>query len=249
MAKQRGGFVVIQRSIFEHPDLRNFKEVGGFIWLILQAAHSPTKVKYKGAEIVLERGQLAVSVRDFARAMEVTPPWVQRFFARLEKSGMIKRDTPRYRSDTRCDTPPSVITICNYSKYQDLPKASDTPPDTRTDTPADTQNNHRDNILPLERVGTSVSSSPTSVPNEKVIGGASRKKSRAWKEGEDLPVPWRQWAAKDRGWSKSQVDVEAQRFIDHALAKGRVCSNWYAAWRNWCRSQYCQTPKQSSWSV
>lgn len=141
MAKQRGGFVVIHRTIWEHPDLRDFADATAFVWLISHAAWSPMKVRYKGAEIILERGQIAVSVRDFAKAIDRPAAWVQRLFARLEKSGMITRCTPRYTSDTSTDTPPAVITICNYSKYQDIPDRADTPTDTPSDTPSDTQKN------------------------------------------------------------------------------------------------------------
>lgn len=44
--------------------------------------------------------------------------------------------------------------------------------------------------------------------------------------------------AKARGWTTEYVSSEFQRFRDHALAKGRKCRDWQAAWRNWVTSPY-----------
>lgn len=43
------------------------------------------------------------------------------------------------------------------------------------------------------------------------------------------------------GWSKAQVDGEAERFVDSALAHRRTYVDWRAAWRQWCRSPYQKT--------
>lgn len=70
---------------------------------------------------------------------------------------------------------------------------------------------------------------------------ASPKVATAWNEGEPFPETWLAWALKDRGWSKAQVQAEAQRFIDSALAKRRTYVDWFAAWRQWCRSPFQKT--------
>src|SRR5262249_54277619 len=44
--------------------------------------------------------------------------------------------------------------------------------------------------------------------------------------------------ARTMGWSDAKLTLEANRFRDHALAKGRVQKNWHAAWRNWTTSPY-----------
>lgn len=46
--------------------------------------------------------------------------------------------------------------------------------------------------------------------------------------------------AKKRGWASEAAEAEALRFRDHALAKGRTCKDWRAAWRNWLDSPYQQ---------
>ena len=77
---------------------------------------------------------------------------------------------------------------------------------------------------------------------------ASPKAATAWKEEDPFPDTWLAWAVKDRGWSKQQAKDESQRFIDSALAKRRTYVDWFAAWRQWCRSPFQRTvsPKQEA---
>lgn len=50
--------------------------------------------------------------------------------------------------------------------------------------------------------------------------------------------------ATKKGWPIEYAKAEALRFHDHALAKGRKCKDWGAAWRNWVTSPYQQSSKQ-----
>jgi hypothetical protein len=228
----RGGFVAIHRSIFDHPKLQDDADFRGFVWLLSNAAWSPMRVHYKGRDYVLERGQLTISVRDFARAMKRTAPWAQRFFARMEKAEMIVRKTDT-RTDTPNDTPSSVVTICNYGKYQDLGMRSDTP----TDTPTDTQKNKREPIKPKKE--------------EKYMGdlldlksapATANGKAKAWTGGDNIPVAWVEWAMNEKGWHRRDAVAEGVKFIDNALAHRRTYAQWERAWRGWVRSPF-QTTK------
>jgi uncharacterized protein YdaU (DUF1376 family) len=72
----------------------------------------------------------------------------------------------------------------------------------------------------------------------------SKKKASAWHGGEEVPEMWLAWAKKDRGWSGQQAKEEAGRFIDNAMAHRRLYVDWFAAWRNWCRSPFQKTVAQ-----
>jgi hypothetical protein len=111
-----GGYALIYRSLLDHPAFRDEPEAMAFASLVLRAAWKPTRVRYKDRVLVLERGQLAMSVRDFAKRWGKTKDWAQRFFDRLEASQMVSRN--RDRTETGDATAPNVITICNYDKYQ-----------------------------------------------------------------------------------------------------------------------------------
>lgn len=99
----------LYRALVGHPDFRNDAEAMAFAWLVAKASWQPVEVRYKGKRASLQRGQVAISVRDFARAMDRHQGWVERLLGRLKSSGMIKTDK---------GTASLVITICNYDAFQ-----------------------------------------------------------------------------------------------------------------------------------
>jgi hypothetical protein len=104
------GYVRLYRSLIdEHPAFRNDAEAMAFAWLVAKAAWQPTKVRYKERIIFLDRGQAAISVRDFARAMDRDKAWIERLLKRLKAETMVT---------TRCETGVNIVTICNYEIYQ-----------------------------------------------------------------------------------------------------------------------------------
>ena len=52
--------------------------------------------------------------------------------------------------------------------------------------------------------------------------------------------------AESKGWPREKAISEAQRFRDHALAKGRKARDWPAAWRNWVTSPFQQKPQEAN---
>jgi hypothetical protein len=104
------GYVRIHRPLFEeHPAFRNDAEAMAFAWMIVKAQWRPKAVRYKGHKIELQRGQLAVSQRDMARALDRDKAWVERLWKRLRAEAMI---------ETTCEAGVAVITICKYNEYQ-----------------------------------------------------------------------------------------------------------------------------------
>jgi len=103
------GYVRLHRSLIGHAAFRNDAEAMAFAWMIARAAWKPARVRYKGKAISLNRGQLAISVRDMADAMDRDKAWVERLFTRLKRETMI---------ETVTQAGVSVVTICNYVEYQ-----------------------------------------------------------------------------------------------------------------------------------
>lgn len=103
------GYVRLHRSLIGHPAFRNDAEAMAFAWLVIRAAWKPVRVRYKGRGIQLSRGQLAISVRDFAAAHERNKNWVSRVLQRLRDEDMIETDA---------GTGVLVITIRKYNDYQ-----------------------------------------------------------------------------------------------------------------------------------
>lgn len=113
------GGVIISRALFDHPAFKAepFTEREAWLWLIMEASWK-SRIKRVGNTVATaERGQLVTSVRFAATAWNWTPAKAQRFLKRLEKMEMICSET---------DTGVNIITICNYDKFQQSSKASDT---------------------------------------------------------------------------------------------------------------------------
>lgn len=137
------GYVRIHRSLVGHPAFRNDAEAMAFAWLVARAAWQPSKVRYKGRDYTLARGQLSVSVRDFAALMDRPKGWAERLFSRLTEHGMISKKSGTQvgtqvgtHGGTVGGTPPDVITICNYAEYQARGLRAETLSETANETDA-----------------------------------------------------------------------------------------------------------------
>lgn len=113
------GFVVIRREALDHhvvgADAGHFR---AWCWLIANACWKPMRFNIRGVTVTLERGQLCASRQQLADAWAWAPSHVERFLNRLETEQMIGRETGQGRT---------IITISNYSKYQDAPEQTGQP--------------------------------------------------------------------------------------------------------------------------
>lgn len=105
------GFITLHREAIEHPlfagDSARF---GAWVWMVARACWKPTAFDLHGAIVTLQRGQFVASRSQMAKAWGWSESAVERFLTRLKTEQMIERATGQGRS---------VITICNYAKYQD----------------------------------------------------------------------------------------------------------------------------------
>lgn len=129
------GFVKLYRRVLDNPVFKSDAEAMAFAWLILKASWQETEVRYKGQIVRLERGQLTVSARDMAKAMEWSKSRVSRFLNTLRERDMIE-----YVSGTYAN----VINIRNYGAFQSNSKIDGTPagqPEGQERDRSGTQNN------------------------------------------------------------------------------------------------------------
>ena len=118
------GFLRISRRLFKHwiwESDEPFCKRAAWIDLCQRAAWEAHKKQINGKPLVLERGDLAASVRYLAKAWNWKPAKVQRFLKSLVNDTMIT---------TRTDTGITIITISNYKRYNPFNEDIDTPPDT-----------------------------------------------------------------------------------------------------------------------
>ncbi len=131
-----GGYFLIARSFLDHP---MFKPSGPYsrseagLWLIREAAYAPREITVASGTqrqtVHLNRGQLTHSIRHLATTWRWSPNRVQRFLHDLARDGFLT---------TQTDTAQTIITICNYNKYQMPYSGMNTAADTQANTAADT---------------------------------------------------------------------------------------------------------------
>lgn len=105
------GFIILHRAAFEHPLLKDGDRFRAFLWMCASACWKPTRFDLGGKTVTLERGQLCVSRSQLAKEWGWSESAVERFLTRLKTEQMIERETGQGKS---------IITICNYEKYQDI---------------------------------------------------------------------------------------------------------------------------------
>lgn len=115
-----------------------YSERDAWEWMIEEAAFKEKTIAVLGNPVALKRGQFCHSIRFMAEKFQWSIGKVQRFVKRLQKWSMIHAST---------DTGQVLISISNYSKYQEGKYSGDTSTDTQLGTTPDTPtgtNNKKD---------------------------------------------------------------------------------------------------------
>jgi hypothetical protein len=113
MAKEEG-YLLMFRSLFKHHfwvEKRVFSKFEAWVDLIRTANYKEKKILVKSSMVGLQRGQIAVSLRDLAKKWSWSKNKVARFLMLLEYEQMI-------RIQKRNDV--SIITLNNYSYYNEF---------------------------------------------------------------------------------------------------------------------------------
>lgn len=127
-------YVYSYRNKWTNPVFRNLLEAGIWCWMCETASHRDNcQVRFNGELVTLARGQLITARRFIANGFGISEQVTRTYLENLQKAGMINQQ-PTHRG--------TLITICNYNKYQKKKTAA----------------NPLDNTLPT-------SSQPTANPN------------------------------------------------------------------------------------
>jgi hypothetical protein len=219
------GYARFHRSLIGHPAFRNDAEAMAFAYLVLRASWRPVRVRYKGKALNLNRGQLAMSVRDLAEAMDRDKGWVERLLKRLKSETMV---------ETVTETGVMVITICNYEKYQAANDGSETP----HETPGETHARQTRDTEQRREEGKKEEGEANASPRAKRAGG----------QGTRLPDDWQPSRFSDGTVAREVIDrrgVEWARRVNESFRNHWRSANgptarkrdWQAAWANWVIEQ------------
>jgi hypothetical protein len=218
------GYVLIARGLLEHP---RFKPQGAFssaeawIWLIESAAHTARDVTATNGRhrvvVHLEPGQLTFSVRFLAGAWRWSDKRVQRFLSALVLDQSVT---------TQTTTGQTLITLCNWDRYQ-RPNAGAT---TQTATQSTTQTTtKRKELNELNDVVGAPAREPAKPLSEKVSVSPDKQAAVAlglaflqaanFVDHAAAPKSWRGVTARaakwiDAGWSEQMIVAETRAIID-----------------------------------
>jgi hypothetical protein len=191
------GFTKSYRDKWIHPIFRDLLEASVWAWMCDTAVWEDTRINYCGQVISLSRGQLITSRSFISNGFRVGEQSIRTLLARLENDGMINQ---------RPTSHGTIITFCNYSKYQDY-------------QPAPNQQSNQ----PL------TSAQPAPNQNKKELKeGKELKKETYSAEFEQF---WKLYPKKDDKSQAAKAYIKARKETDHAKIIDGV--ERYAAAKPW----------------
>lgn len=115
------GWIKLHRQLQECPMwyAERFSKGQAWVDLLLLANHRDKKILFNGEMITIQRGQYLTSMVKLAEKWKWSRPTVVKFLNLLERDGMITRSS---------DNTKTLITIENYSVYQDISEDDSQPP-------------------------------------------------------------------------------------------------------------------------
>lgn len=207
------GFIAMQRDALDHPVLFDGGRFRAWFWLVANAAWKPTRTRIKGKIVTLERGEMTYSIRFLAENWGWSKSRVDRFLAELREEGMIEtRSKSGTTAGHAAGQGQSIISVCNYAKYQ---TAEDRLRDNDEPEPGTTAGQQRDKEEQVNKI----------IPPKNARGS---KLPEGWQ-----PILTERSQRIVSAWPEGKLDRELSKFRNHAADKGRTSKDWQAAFRKW----------------
>jgi hypothetical protein len=110
-----------------------FTARSAFIHVLLSANWKDGKIYHDGKTVTIKRGQWLTSIRKLSETFHWGIRRVYRWLDMMEKFGMITRENLKFAT---------LLTVVNYSKYQDYGNATDNANDNTSDNTNDNTNDN-----------------------------------------------------------------------------------------------------------
>lgn len=150
------GYILVSRALLDHPIFKPSKvysPLEAWLWLLAKASYAPRNVPVTNGKkttiIHLEPGQMTFSMRYLATAWGWSDKRVQRFLTTTQSVQAVT---------TQTTTQQTIITLCNWDRYQRPSSETTTQSGAQTTTQSTTNKKERkikeDTALPKESSGS-----------------------------------------------------------------------------------------------
>lgn len=218
------GFIAMQRDALDHHLLQDGDRFRAWFWIVANACWKPAKARIKGRTVELERGELSFSVRFLADNWGWSKSRVDRFLSDLRAEGMIEtRSKSGTSAGHKAGQGQSIITVCNYSKYQDSETVVRDKREAKSGTSAGQARDKEEEGNKVIRKNTP----PTPQGGRK---GKTRL-SLDWRLPlvSDLPPQARGCAEQ---WTRASYDTHGEAFKNYWTSEGKMKADWRLTWAN-----------------
>jgi hypothetical protein len=176
------GYIALYRDVLDHPlfkDERPYTRFQAWVWMIQEAAWGLSQQRVGRTVTTVERGQLAATTRGLGETWGWAHGRVRRFLETLRREAMIRTLVTDTVAGTETGTPSrtgiTIITICNYSKFQ---SAAAQPIGEQAQHPTRRQARNAQQALDLaDEIRPEEPNQPTKIKIEKRFGEKSGGKS------------------------------------------------------------------------
>lgn len=131
------GYCLAYRSAWLNPIFRDLLEAGIWNWIYQSCAWKETTVRVNGCVFDLKRGELVTTISFISQGFRISPQSTRTLIKNLEKSGMI---------NIRTNKQATIISVCNYDKFQDLNYTGNKRTNKRVTIDQQTPNNNKNTL-------------------------------------------------------------------------------------------------------
>ena len=212
------GYYKIWRKLRSHPLFKNDHKSRHFFQDLLgDVAFADTVQDWKGKPVQINRGSVMKSQRQMSSDYGFSHRETRTILNHLANHEIIK-------IDTLGDKSPSIISVCNWDKYQAVRHRGDTLVDTKA-----TQRRH------TKEEGEEVKEERKEkklTKKETPSNGSRAKPKTHMTEDFDLAVEWVEEFKNKLGLSEKQIADEFDGFRNYWLGEGVAKADWKATFRN-----------------
>lgn len=227
------GFIKLHRG-WQNSDLfkdnEPYCERMAWIWLVENAAwKDTTRYNHKGEMIEVKRGQIHTSLSALETSFGWSKKKIRGFIDRLEKRHMV--GTKRAQSGT-------LLTICNYGKYQDNKEEQGHGQGTTRGTVRAQLGHTQEEEIRKDK------------KKEDIYTPVKKGKKTSFPDGfKPSPTPASKTYRLMDKWTDKKLEHELEAFENYWRRRGDPMADWNACWSTWVlnNEKYSNPEKKDPW--